>query len=92
MDSHRSDAPPPSIASPGDGWRISWEEPSGRADAIVMLTPVPEPDAPRAAPPGTAATVVTGAAVLAITAELGRRAGAPARLTAVCSVGARASW
>jgi hypothetical protein len=35
--------------------------------------------------------VVTVIAVLVITAELGRRAGAPVRLTAVCSAGACAA-
>ncbi|WP_433477777.1 hypothetical protein ACQPZP_12410 [Spirillospora sp. CA-142024] len=98
MEDSRMDAVPSAPPlGPGDGradhwasWEetLSWEEPTERALPLLMLTPVPGPRAPRGPWPGTAGAVVTGIAVLVITAELGRRAGAPARLTAVCSAGA----
>lgn len=62
-----------------------WEEPSERANALLVLTPVPESRGPRDSWPGSVQAVVTGIAVLVIAAELGRRAGVPARLAAVCS-------
>jgi hypothetical protein len=91
VEESRMDAVPsaPSLTS-GAGWAPapSFEEPSERACPSLTLTPVPGPRAPRDPWAGTTGVVVTGIAVLAITAELGRRAGAPARLTAVCSAGA----
>ncbi|TQM70583.1 hypothetical protein FHX41_4317 [Actinomadura hallensis] len=60
------------------------EEPSERADALLVLTPVPEPRA-REPWPGGVHLVVTGIAVLVVTAELARRAGVPVRPAAVCS-------
>lgn len=63
------------------GERAGWEQPSERAHPLLVLTPVPEP---HELWPG-AVHVVTGIAILVITAELGRRVGVPARLTAVCS-------
>ncbi|MEU8802109.1 hypothetical protein [Spirillospora sp. NPDC048819] len=61
--------------------RAGWEQPSERAHPLLVLTPAPEPREPW---PG-AVHVVTGIALLVITAELGRRVGVPAPLTAVCS-------
>jgi hypothetical protein len=66
-------------------------EPTEGAHPRLVLTPVPEPRAAREPWPGATGVVVTGIAVLMITAELGRRAGAPVRLTAVCSAGACAA-
>ncbi|MFS2292770.1 MAG: hypothetical protein FWJ90_08685 [Actinomadura sp.] len=60
------------------------EEPSECANALLVLTPVPEPCA-REPWPGGVHVVVTGIAVLVVTAELARRAGVPVRLAAVCS-------
>lgn len=79
--------PAPSTSFPmyGAEQRTEWEQPSERAYPLLLLTPVPEPRAPRASWPGAVHVVVTGIAVLVITAELGRRAGAQARLTTLCS-------
>ncbi|HEY8479335.1 MAG TPA: hypothetical protein VIL71_05830 [Spirillospora sp.] len=63
-----------------------WDEqPSERANALVVLTPVPESRGPRDPWPGSVQAVVAGIAVLVIAAELGRRAGMPARLAVTCS-------
>ncbi|TDD91438.1 hypothetical protein E1293_02325 [Actinomadura darangshiensis] len=91
MGENRMDTAPsaPSLTS-GAGRRPSSPvaEPTAAADPYLQLTPVPGPRAPRNPSAGTAGAVVTGIAVLVITAELGRRAGAPARLIAVWSAGA----
>lgn len=65
--------------------RRLWEEPSERAVPLLVLTPAPELGAARESRPWDVHVVVTGVAVLVITAELGRRAGVPPRLAAVCS-------
>ncbi|TDC76964.1 hypothetical protein [Actinomadura sp. 7K507] len=65
--------------------RAGSEQPSERAYPLLVLTPVQEPRASREPWPGAVHVVVTGIAVLAVTAELGRWAGVPARLTTVCS-------
>lgn len=86
-----------SAAGPSAGlaWTADWrigpaeaDEPGSAAIPLLRLTPVRE--WPAARPPSSRAvrTAVTGAGVLVITAGLGRRAGAPARLTALCSAGA----
>ncbi|WP_165966272.1 hypothetical protein [Actinomadura sp. 7K534] len=73
-----------SRTEPAPGAPGVWEEPSECANALLVLTPV---SAPRVREPwaGGVHVVVTGIAVLVITAELGRRAGVPARLAAACS-------
>jgi len=64
------------------------DEPGAAADPELRRTPAQEFLAAREPWPGAVRTAVTGATVLMITAELGRRAGAPVRLTALCSAGA----
>ncbi|TDC62487.1 hypothetical protein E1200_25630 [Actinomadura sp. GC306] len=61
-----------------------WEEPSACADALLVLTPVPEPRV-RETRPGGVHVAVTGLAVMVVTAEVGRRAGVPAGLAVACS-------
>ncbi|GAA1823353.1 hypothetical protein [Actinomadura chokoriensis] len=67
------------------GEPVAMDQPTLAAVPVLQLTPVRDPWA------GALRVAVTGAAVLVITAELGRRAGAPGRLTAVCSAGACAA-
>lgn len=67
------------------GEPVVMDLPSPAAVPVLRLTPVRDPWA------GALRVAVTGAAVLVITAELGRRAGAPGRLTAFCSAGACAA-
>ncbi|GAA4228650.1 hypothetical protein GCM10022254_19180 [Actinomadura meridiana] len=78
----------PSASYPvsGYGRGTVCEEPSERAYPFVLLTPVhaTHPMA-RAWTEVDWSLVVAGIAVLVFTAELGRRAGATARLTAFCS-------
>ncbi|MFA1539562.1 hypothetical protein [Actinomadura monticuli] len=64
------------------------DEPSAAADPELWRSPAPELLAAREPWAGAVRMAVTGATVLVITAELGRRAGAPVRLTALCSAGA----
>ncbi|MFI0485209.1 hypothetical protein [Actinomadura sp. 9N215] len=65
---------------------VEWDQPSERAYPLMMLTPATKARSVQASWPGADwPVVVTGIAVLVITAELGRRAGAPARMTALCS-------
>ncbi|MGP4027869.1 hypothetical protein [Actinomadura sp. 3N407] len=64
--------------------RAGWEEPGEGAHPLVVLTPVPEHRVRREPWPG-AVPLVAGIAILVVTAELGRRVGVPAPLTAVCS-------
>lgn len=75
----------------GEGWMASLEEPSERAVPLRHLTPVPEPQRAGDAWAGSAHVAVAGVTVMVITAELGRRAGASVRLTALCSAGAGAA-
>ena len=65
--------------------RVHWEQPSERAYPLLVLTPVHESRATREAWTGAVPVVATGIAVLVVTAELGRRAGVPAKLTTACS-------
>ena len=64
------------------------DEPSAAAVPVLQRTPAPA--LPAAGEPWAEVVrvVVAGAVVLVITAELGRRAGAPGRLTALCATGA----
>ncbi|MFB4310827.1 hypothetical protein [Actinomadura sp. GTD37] len=70
------------------GGPVAADEPSAAAVPLLRLTPVPELAVAREPWAGAVRAVVTGATVLVISVELGRRAGAPARLTAFCSAGA----
>lgn len=90
---------PPAGPGPAGGHRAVGErllvdgptlmdQPGPGAVPVLSLTPVPEARAAREPWDGALRLAVTGVTVLVITAELGRRAGAPARLTAVCSAGA----
>ncbi|XRQ03890.1 hypothetical protein ACN3XK_45965 [Actinomadura welshii] len=74
-----------SRTEPAPGAPGMWEEPSECANALLVLTPVPEPRVAREPWPGGVHLVVTGVAVLVVAAELGRRAGVPARLAALSS-------
>lgn len=76
-------------AGPGALGEPVVDEPGPAAVPVLQLTPVP----PAARQPwaGAEQAAVAGAAVLVITAELGRRAGAPGRLTALYSAGACAA-
>lgn len=67
------------------GESVVLDRPGPAAVPVLRLTPVRDPWA------GVLRVAVTGAVVLVITAELGRRAGAPGRLTALCSAGACAA-
>lgn len=67
---------------------ILVDEPGAAAVPVLRRTPVPELPAAREPWAGAVRVAVAGATVLVITAELGRRAGAPGRLTALCSAGA----
>jgi hypothetical protein len=62
------------------------ELPTERAHPRLELRRVPGSALPAAPPRRAAGAVVTGIAVLVITAEVGRRSGAPPRLTLLCSV------
>ncbi|MEU8340113.1 hypothetical protein AB0C74_00295 [Spirillospora sp. NPDC048832] len=66
------------------------EQPGPGAVPVLSLTPVVEPPAGREPWEGALRLALTGVAVMAVTAELGRRAGAPVRLTAICTAGAGA--
>ncbi|MFI0368572.1 hypothetical protein ACH35V_11875 [Actinomadura sp. 1N219] len=62
--------------------------PSEHAHPLMVLTPIGETRSVRAVRPGVDwPVVVAGIAVLVATAELGRRAGASARMTALYSTG-----
>ncbi|TDC57300.1 hypothetical protein E1281_05320 [Actinomadura sp. KC345] len=65
--------------------RAYGEQPSERAYPLLVLTPVHESRATRETWTGAVPVVATGIAVLVVTAELGRRAGVPVRLTTACS-------
>ncbi|MGH3239194.1 MAG: hypothetical protein ACRDNL_02380 [Spirillospora sp.] len=87
MEDSRTDAAPSApFPMPYSGRWADWEEPSERAYPLMVLTPAGE-TGPMGAPWAGVdwPLVVTGIAVLMITAEFGRRAGAPARMTALCS-------
>ncbi|NKZ04874.1 hypothetical protein [Actinomadura latina] len=77
---------PVGLSAPGEPAVI--DEPGAAAVPVLRLTPVRELPAARDPWGGALRMAVTGATVLVITAELGRRAGAPGRLTAFCSAGA----
>ncbi|TDD37408.1 hypothetical protein E1287_08540 [Actinomadura sp. KC06] len=63
------------------------EAPTESAHPRLVLTPVPEPRVPAsAAVTDLAGAVVAGGVALLITAETGRRVGAPAPVTLVCAV------
>lgn len=70
---------------------VLLDEPGAGAVPVVRLTPVPEPGMARYPWVGVARVAVSGAAVMLITAELGRRAAASGRLTVLCSAGAGAA-
>jgi hypothetical protein len=73
-----------------DGWTL-LDEPSAHAVPVLRLTPVAEPYEARDPRARSTRVAVTGATVMAITAGLGRRAGATGRLPALCSAGAGAA-
>ncbi|SFN05834.1 hypothetical protein SAMN04489713_10161 [Actinomadura madurae] len=81
------DVPYPTAAD-GRERTAAVEEPTERAHPRLVLTPAAEPRAEREPRAGA---VVSGIVVLLLTAELGRRAGAPARLTAIFCAGACAA-
>ncbi|WUH96983.1 hypothetical protein OHR68_25985 [Spirillospora sp. NBC_00431] len=86
IDSRKDAVPAAPFPMPGSGQWADWEEPSERAYPFTLLTPAGEIRSTRPSWPGADwPFVVTGTAVVVITAGLGRRAGAPARMTALCS-------
>ena len=69
---------------------VLTDDPSSAAVPVVRRTPAPALSATRRPWDEGVRVVVSGAAVMVIVEELGRRAGASGRLTALCSAGAGA--